>query len=155
MTTPQRAGWYPAPDRNGEQWWNGASWSESRRGAATETAPVPLSNIIPSAYVPAVPRGARPDPYRIPDAAALGPTGASVTSNPLAIAALVAGVVSVVVALIGPVAVVLGILGLRRGGPKPARLFSIVGITLGAVSSLGGLVSLVTLVVALLGPSYR
>lgn len=31
MSTLKRPGWYPAPDRNGEQWWNGVSWSESRR----------------------------------------------------------------------------------------------------------------------------
>jgi len=31
MATPERPGWYPAPTGGGEQWWNGVSWSESRR----------------------------------------------------------------------------------------------------------------------------
>ena len=32
MATPsQSPGWYPAPDGNGQQWWNGASWSDARR----------------------------------------------------------------------------------------------------------------------------
>ncbi len=33
MSTPQSPGWYPAPDGNGQQWWNGASWSDARRNA--------------------------------------------------------------------------------------------------------------------------
>jgi hypothetical protein len=32
MATPsQSPGWYPAPDGNGQQWWNGATWSDARR----------------------------------------------------------------------------------------------------------------------------
>jgi hypothetical protein len=39
MSTPtQSPGWYPAPDGNGQQWWNGSAWSDARRNAAG-TAP--------------------------------------------------------------------------------------------------------------------
>ena len=36
MSTPGAAkspGWYPSPDGTGQQWWNGASWSDARRNA--------------------------------------------------------------------------------------------------------------------------
>ena len=33
MSTPQSPGWYAAPDGNGQQWWNGATWSDARRNA--------------------------------------------------------------------------------------------------------------------------
>jgi hypothetical protein len=38
MSTPtQSPGWYPAPDGHGQQWWNGASWSDARRNADGST----------------------------------------------------------------------------------------------------------------------
>ncbi len=42
MSTPgasSNPGWYPSPDGNGQQWWNGASWSDARR-AADGSSPV-------------------------------------------------------------------------------------------------------------------
>ena len=36
MSTPgasKSPGWYPSPDGKGQQWWNGASWSDARRNA--------------------------------------------------------------------------------------------------------------------------
>jgi hypothetical protein len=30
---PKSPGWYPSPDGLGQQWWNGASWSDARRNA--------------------------------------------------------------------------------------------------------------------------
>jgi hypothetical protein len=29
--TPMTPGWYPSPDGNGQQWWNGSTWSDARR----------------------------------------------------------------------------------------------------------------------------
>lgn len=62
----KRAGWYPDPDgAAGERWWNGASWSDSRRGgvvpaaapvvaAAASVAPIaPAAPVIYSAANPA------------------------------------------------------------------------------------------------------
>lgn len=55
-------GWYPDPDRGpGERWWNGVSWSDSRRGAngATTsavtniTAQAPIQRVVYSATNPA------------------------------------------------------------------------------------------------------
>ena len=40
MAEPQRPGWYPAPDGSAtEQWWNGASWSDSKRGVGGAALP--------------------------------------------------------------------------------------------------------------------
>ena len=36
MSTPgasKSPGWYPSPDGNGQQWWNGSAWSDARRNA--------------------------------------------------------------------------------------------------------------------------
>lgn len=41
MSAPLSAGWHPAPDGNGEQWWNGVSWSESRRARPGTGFPPP------------------------------------------------------------------------------------------------------------------
>jgi hypothetical protein len=59
-------GYYPAPDGNGEQWWNGVSWSESRRGARA-VAPGPVAPLVPMdprmSVVPPAQRIAAPAPY--------------------------------------------------------------------------------------------
>lgn len=55
-------GWYPDPDRGpGERWWNGVSWSDSRRGAnglttsavSNISAQVPIDRVVYSAANPA------------------------------------------------------------------------------------------------------
>jgi len=87
MATPERPGWYPAPSGGGEQWWNGVSWSESRRDgsvarqAQSHSAPArssspaapaqnaaAVSNITPPTYrAPVVPAAStRPNPYAAP-----------------------------------------------------------------------------------------
>ena len=30
---PKSPGWYPSPDGNGQQWWNGSAWSDARRNS--------------------------------------------------------------------------------------------------------------------------
>ncbi len=78
MAAPNSPGWYPAPDGNGQQWWNGAGWSESRRNADGSTPGLPgyqaappavpaPSAPVPNAPVPngPVPLGA-PNPYAQP-----------------------------------------------------------------------------------------
>ena len=82
------AGWYPDPDgAAGERWWNGAGWSDSRRGGAAAAAstpyapersvmpPPPAAGAVPLPTTPAVPlppsviysadnpAPQRPDPY--------------------------------------------------------------------------------------------
>jgi hypothetical protein len=77
MATPERPGWYPAPNGGGEQWWNGVSWSESRRDGtvarqavthsdpALEQGPAARSNITPQAARPPAPlTNVTPPAYR-------------------------------------------------------------------------------------------
>lgn len=84
----KRAGWYPDPDGiPGERWWNGAGWSDSRRGGAAASAapviataaavpvPVPVAVTVPVPVPPPAgpptpvvysasnPAPQRPDPY--------------------------------------------------------------------------------------------
>jgi len=77
MATPERPGWYPAPNGGGEQWWNGVAWSESRRDGtvarqavthsdpALEQGPAARSNITPQAARPPAPlTNVTPPAYR-------------------------------------------------------------------------------------------
>jgi len=77
----KRAGWYPDPDgAGGERWWNGAGWSDSRRGGAVTSAPAvaavssaaPVAAEVAAASAPppapviysaSNPAPQRPDPY--------------------------------------------------------------------------------------------
>lgn len=79
MTEQTRsAGWYPDPDGDGQRWWNGVGWSDTRRagaGAAASTpyAPEPpeqagVSPIVGATAVPPVvpPPAGPPPPLRVP-----------------------------------------------------------------------------------------
>ena len=54
MAEPQRPGWYPAPDGSAtEQWWNGASWSDSKRGVGGAALPgLPAYRAAPPSVAP-------------------------------------------------------------------------------------------------------
>jgi hypothetical protein len=90
-------GWYPDPDRGpGERWWNGVSWSDSRRGAngvstAASTnisAQAPITRVVYSAANPA-PQSPADHGHQ---AAALTVTRAL---NPAATTAFAAAVISI------------------------------------------------------------
>ena len=78
MATPQRPGWYPAPDGSAtEQWWNGASWSDAKRGVGGAAMPgLPAYHAAPPSTTP----GAEPLPP-LPPTQAPYPTLASQTSG--------------------------------------------------------------------------
>jgi hypothetical protein len=55
---PQSPGWYPAPDGNGQQWWNGSTWSDARRNSDGTTTLGGLPGYQaapPSATIPDLP----------------------------------------------------------------------------------------------------
>lgn len=130
---PRSPGWYPAPDGRGQQWFNGVSWSETRRGlqdaAAAANIPIPLSwngQHVASAS----------NPYAGQNPAAISASITGVTSRTLSLVALVVGIGAFFVPLAGPVAVGLGASALRR---EPAgRPLAIFGIVLGIVGTIVG-----------------
>ena len=148
-------GWYPAPDGSpGERWWNGAGWSESRRGAAA----VPAPTVAPAVGNPAPPR---PDPYASgPTAPAqfgsAAPAAASAyagRTNPLATVALVVGAISAFgFGIAGPVALVLSIIAIARarrlkaeGAPGSSIVLALIGLGLGVIGTIQLIVFFVVL----------
>lgn len=148
MAEQRGPGWYPAPDGNGEQWWNGAGWSESRRGADGTPPGLPGYQAAPPRVPPPpaapVPMGA-PNPYAVPAPQAAAPAGTRVTSNPSVIGLIFGALSLVVFAPLGVVAIVLGIVALRRpdGVSGSPRVMAIVAIVLGGAGILGGFAQLV------------
>src|SRR4051812_43516747 len=125
MTTPQRPGWYPAPDGTGtEQWWNGATWSDSKRGIGGAALPgLPNYQAAPpSGATPPVPP--RPDPYTVPPPptgspvmlqSIMGGNRAVTATNSTPLISLIFGIVSIVFfAPLGLVAIIMGVIVLRR-----------------------------------------
>ena len=152
MDATRSPGWYPAPDGRGEQWWNGAGWSESRKAvspAGIDPAP-PLAapRVIYSASNPAP-----QSPSESPEFG--GPIPAAVQidarANPMALYALIAGIVAVVfnVLLVPSIlAIVFGVKGIGRarelaatGQVSTMRGLAVAGLVLGIF---GGAVSLIS-----------
>jgi hypothetical protein len=148
-----KPGFYPARDGNGEQWWNGVSWSESRRNAhtapqsyITPSAAAPgraQSNITPSGVRVVRPivqgqnRGTSAPIAAIPAEPTLAPT------NGLGAIAIVLGVLSLFFAVLGPVAVIISAIALARGRMSSgSRGLAIGGLVLGIVGSGIGLLQL-------------
>ena len=183
MSAPRSPGWYPAPNGGGEQWWNGVAWSESRRDgttarrAATHVTPAaapnaaPVSNITPMAapHAPAVSNitppapyagPQRPNPYAAPtrpfiqDPAASQAYGrATAQMAPASLAALITGIVSVFIPIVGPIAIILGVRALNLATranaiAKSSRSYAIAGIVLGIVGTIAGLFQVILLIVA-------
>lgn len=131
-------GWYPDPEgKPGERWWNGAGWSDTRRGGAP-AAPQPL------ATVPAPPAVQRPDPYARTYAPIATPPRATLDfrQNRFAALSFILGLVGLFgFSIAGPAAVVLGILGISRArklaaGGGPANIvFPAIGIVAGAIAT--------------------
>lgn len=159
MSTPQRPGWYPAPDGSGtEQWWNGAAWSDARRGPGGSAMPgLPGYQAAP----PSTPASApvdipRPDPYAPPAAAArVGGPGTATASvgSTSAVVALVLGIVSIFVfAPLGLVAIIVAISALGRPTTiGTQRTLAIVGIITGAVGLAWGAIQFLFFIVTLSG----
>jgi len=135
MTTPTSPGWQPAPDGNGEQWWNGVDWSESRRGQRPAPAygpPAPDSVITPVQ---------RPNPYAPPTPAAApnqyAPPQVGTPAQSMATTALVLGIVGIFIGVVGIVAVIIGVMARSRLNQEPAlpkyRSYATTGIVLGAI----------------------
>lgn len=146
----KRAGWYPDPTgAPGERWWNGATWSETKRGAAAPTASSP---IIYSASNPAP---ERPDPYAaVPPLAAAGANRViDLRLNRYASIGFLTGLISLffnAFFVLAPIAIVFSILGLRtaarlkaQGIPNTGGSIAWVGLACGVI---GVLISIVTLI---------
>lgn len=180
--TFQRPGWYPDPEgKPGERWWNGTSWSDSRRGgvqptaqptaAAVPVAPIPPVTIQPAAptapppvYSATNPAPARPDPY----ATQPYPTGALVRgidtrANRNAMIGFIVGIIALFVGVIpflSPIAIVFSILGITKarqlkaqGAPSTLMVFALIGLGAGILSGITGLVTLIAFIASITGGS--
>ena len=168
MTTPVRPGWYPAPDGSGtEQWWNGASWSDSKRGIGGAALPgLPGYQAAPPPTPAAAPGIERPDPYTavpppapyqtLQQIAGQNPssTGRTITAtNSTAVLAFVFGILSIFVfGLLGVVGIALGGVALRRPDTVGRlRGLALGGIITGIVGLIIGAVQVIFFIVALTG----
>jgi hypothetical protein len=177
----KRAGWYPDPDGGaGERWWNGASWSDSRRGvpaaapvrAAAASARQPVIPVPPPAtviYSAANPAPQAPDPYAPGRTAAW--TGAvlnaapgrtvDVKVNKFAFYGFLTGIISVffnVLFVLAPLAIVFSIMGIARarqlrahGAPATMMTMALIGLGTGAFSVLVGLIGLISVIAGIIG----
>ncbi len=167
MTTPVRPGWYPAPDGTAtEQWWNGAAWSDSKRGVGGAAMPgLPGYQPAPPPTPAAAPGIDRPDPYAPPAAPAPYPTLQQITgqtaapartlnlTSSTAVLAFVFGMLSIfVLGLLGIVGIALGVVALRRPDTLGRqRGLAMGGIITGIVGLIIGAIQLIFFVVALTG----
>jgi hypothetical protein len=155
MAEPQRPGWYPAPDGSAtEQWWNGASWSDSKRGIGGAALPgLPTYRAAPPSAAP----GSEPAPA-MPPTQPPYPTLASQTAgrtvnltNSSSTIAIVMGVIGIAFfAPLGIAAIWLGAKALKR--PETVgtqRTLAIVGILLGIVALVWGAIQVVIFIVAI------
>lgn len=134
-------GWYPDPGgAPGERWWNGAGWSDTRRGGAG--APVPLPPVSTAPVIP------RPDPYA--PGTPFTPVSATRTGATLDFRQNRFGALSFILGLValfgfsiaGPAAIVLGLLGISRARQLRAQgvasanmVFPTIGIVAGAIAT--------------------
>jgi len=137
----KRPGWYPSPDSTlGERWWNGASWSDSRRGAPA--APTSAAAV----YSAGSPAPVRPDPYAVP------PTGApprpviAAAKDRLALIGLVLGAIGVFgFSALSPAAIVVSAIAIARARRlRTSPVLAAIGLALGII----GTVTLIVAVVA-------
>jgi hypothetical protein len=170
MAQTKSPGWYPAPDGNGRQWWNGVAWSESRQGAAQPVAqPIPS----PAVSVPAAPSPAAAPPpvYSAENPPPLVPgqvlrpapvlnvrsINASVNRN--AMIGFTTGVISVffnVLFVLAPIAIVFSIMGLSRarqlkaqGATTTLAGFAWAGLAAGVFAAVLALVQVVVFLVSM------
>lgn len=156
-------GWYPdATDPAQHRWWDGTAWTDLVQAVQPPPPPVP-----PPPRATQVPL--TPPPPAWPDATAtavIPPTAAATAQypglqpagarNPLALWALIVGIVGVLTVLIpfvglvlGAVAIVLGVLGLARARETGVgRAQGIAGLVVGAVAAALGLTITVVMLVS-------
>jgi len=174
------AGWYPDPDSAaGERWWNGAGWSDSRRGGAgaaqstpygpgsTSAVPLPPSAaatapvVAPPVYSAENPAPQRPDPYAqsyqpTPVRAA---TAINVSANRNAIVGFVTGLIALfanVFYVLGPISIVFSALGLVKARQLAAQgvkanlmVFAVIGLFAGGISTVIGIISIIAFISSL------
>ena len=143
----KRPGWYPAPGEQGERWWNGASWSDSRRGQPA-SAPAPLPPVPSVVYSADNPAPQRPDPYApaTPVPTTFGRAAATVDArnNRLATLGLVLGAIGLFgFSIVGPAAIVLSLLGIAKarqlkaqGGSGSSIVLATIGLAMGVISTI-------------------
>ena len=156
MDATRSPGWYPAPDGNGQQWWNGAGWSESRKAPLPEVgAPAPVAAAAPLAAPQIIYSASNPAPQSPSEGLEFGgpvraPAQIDARANPSALYALIAGIFAVVFNLLlvpSILAIVFGVRGLGRarelassGHPGTMRGLATTGLVLGIF---GGGISLI------------
>ena len=156
----KRPGWYPSPDGTpGERWWNGSSWSDSRRGGPAVAPPAPLPPVPTVVYGADNPAPQRPNPYASPVPPA-APRTAFLVSAPqtrMAVAALVTGVIGLFgFPVLGPVGVILGLVSLAKvrqlraqGAPTgSAAALAGIGIVTGAIATVILVISIIGFIAA-------
>lgn len=150
----QRPGWYPDPDGvPGERWWNGAGWSDSRRGGVNSPPPVIYSAENPAPQAP----NDRP----VPTIDLRGMTSVNTRLNPAALYGFIAGLIGLFFNfLLVPsiLAIVFSARGLVRAnqlnseGLTPnLRVFAVIGLVLGIFGSVTGLVQAIIVIVTIIG----
>ena len=170
------AGWYPDPDGGtGERWWNGAGWSDSRRGGdgipIAPPSPLPSSTSVPPIPVPPAviysaenPAPQRPDPY-VPAQTAYptapgSRTGVTVSVNRNAMVGFITGLIALffnILYVLGPIAIVFSALGFVKARQLKAQgvtnnlmVFAVVGLAAGVISTLIGAFSIIAFFASLL-----
>lgn len=152
------AGWYPDPDgKPGERWWNGAGWSDARRGATPAVTPQPMpvpeqAPPTPVIYSAANPAPQAPNAYGPPGAVVVPRSAVTINAriNPMAFNGLVAGIVAMLfnVLLVPSIlAIVFSVKGLAKarelsaaGQTTTLRTLAIIGLVLGIFSAIGGII---------------
>jgi hypothetical protein len=162
MAQTRSAGWYPAPDGNGQQWWNGVGWSETRLGAGPVAASAPVMPGTAPAAPPPVYSAQNPPPL-VPGATPLVSPFSTRTIdarvNRNAMVGFVTGVISVffnVLFLLAPIAVVFSIMGLSKarqlraqGATTTLAGFAWAGLATGLFAIVAGLIQVIAFVVSI------
>ena len=159
MATPQRPGWYTAPDGSAtEQWWNGAAWSDTKRGVGGAAMPglpayraAPPSMAPGSEPLPPLPSTQPPNPYPTLAGQVGGTRSVNMTNSSPTIA-LVFGILGIfILAPLGIVGIGLGIRALRKPGTVGVqRSLAIGGIVSGIVGLVWGAIQLAFVIFAFL-----
>lgn len=165
-------GWYPAPDGNGRQWWNGVGWSDSRQGGTAAVPPVPVPTVRVPPRPPAVPLAAKPPVYsaqnppplapgHVPPARVFGSRTTNVSINRNAMIGFVTGLVALffnVLFVLAPIAIVFSIMGLSRarqlraqGATTTLGVYAGIGLATGLFSALVGIIQVVVFLVSMFG----
>ena len=160
MDATRSPGWYPAPDGKGEQWWNGAGWSESRKGATGVPGQLqPPAVVLPQQVAPvqrvvySASHPAPQSPSESPEFGGAIPAAVQIDAraNPAALYGLIAGIVAVVfnVLLVPSIlAIIFSVRGLSKarqlataGNVNTMRFFAVAGLVMGIFAAIAGLVS--------------